>query len=112
MEYAPVCGSIQVQCITTPCNPVKETFSNACVANSRGATGIVQGECKDAPTIPPVVGRDSDIHGCKASAGYKWNTLAEQCLRPWESRVRNVTIAPVNDACTDKNPKNCLQGKF
>ena len=25
--YEPVCGKIQVQCITTPCNPVEQTFS-------------------------------------------------------------------------------------
>lgn len=112
MEYAPVCGSIQVQCITAPCNPVKETFSNACVAKSRGATDVVKWACEDVPVVPPVVGGDSDIHGCKASAGYKWNALAGQCLRPWESKVRNVMIAPVNDTCTDRNPKNCLQGKF
>lgn len=30
--YAPVCGDVQVECITTPCNPVKETFSNSCFA--------------------------------------------------------------------------------
>ena len=36
MEYAPVCGLVQVQCITTPCDPVPETFSNGCSACSRG----------------------------------------------------------------------------
>lgn len=112
MLYAPVCGSIQVQCFAAPCNPVRETFSNACVASSRGATDVVKWACEDTPTVPPVVGGDTDIHGCKASAGYQWNALAEQCIRPWESKVRNVTIAPVNDTCTDRNPKNCLQGKF
>jgi hypothetical protein len=30
--YAPVCGAVQVECITTPCNPVPETFSNSCFA--------------------------------------------------------------------------------
>lgn len=34
--YAPVCGLVQVQCITTPCDPVPETFSNACEACARG----------------------------------------------------------------------------
>ena len=36
MEYAPVCGLVEVQCITTPCNPIPETFSNACEACARG----------------------------------------------------------------------------
>ena len=30
--YDPVCGQVQVECVTTPCNPVKETFSNSCFA--------------------------------------------------------------------------------
>lgn len=32
--YQPVCGYVQVECITTPCNPVPETFSNNCFACS------------------------------------------------------------------------------
>ena len=44
-EYMPVCGSIQVQCVTTPCDPVRETFSNDCVAKAAGAFDITEGEC-------------------------------------------------------------------
>lgn len=32
MEYAPVCGEIQVQCVKAPCPPIKETFANTCIA--------------------------------------------------------------------------------
>lgn len=35
-EYAPVCGLVEIQCVTTPCNPIKETFSNGCSACSQG----------------------------------------------------------------------------
>ena len=45
LEYAPVCGKIEVQCITTPCDPVQETFGNRCQAEARGAFDIVEGEC-------------------------------------------------------------------
>ena len=54
--FQPVCGKINVQCITTPCNPVHETFPNscfacqnellesytngACLVNSKKSTGI------------------------------------------------------------------------
>lgn len=31
-EYEPVCGLVEIQCITTPCNPVPQTFGNACTA--------------------------------------------------------------------------------
>jgi hypothetical protein len=30
--YQPVCAKVNIQCITTPCNPVYETFSNSCEA--------------------------------------------------------------------------------
>ena len=32
--YAPVCASVQIQCITTPCEPIEKTFSNSCFACS------------------------------------------------------------------------------
>lgn len=32
MEYAPVCAIVQIQCITTPCYPILQTFSNSCMA--------------------------------------------------------------------------------
>ena len=44
--YQPVCGQIQVECITAPCDPVKETFENLCKActNSR-VISYTEGEC-------------------------------------------------------------------
>jgi|ETNmetMinimDraft_26_1059896.scaffolds.fasta_scaffold20963_3 hypothetical protein len=44
--YKPVCASVQVECITEPCYPVKETFSNSCHAckNSR-VISYIEGEC-------------------------------------------------------------------
>jgi len=29
--YAPICASKQVQCITTPCNPIPQTYMNQCM---------------------------------------------------------------------------------
>lgn len=45
-QYEPVCGLTQVECITTPCNPVPETYGNACTAcsNSR-VISYTEGEC-------------------------------------------------------------------
>lgn len=34
MEYAPVCWLHQIQCFTTPCNPIETTFANRCIFNS------------------------------------------------------------------------------
>lgn len=80
MEYAPVCGSVEVQCITTPCNSVRETFSNTCMANAKKATNITQGACDSTPAI----GGNTDAHGCLTSAGYSWNTAKNACTRAWE----------------------------
>lgn len=45
-EYAPVCGLVQVQCITTPCDPVEETFSNACHAcGNQNVISYTEGQC-------------------------------------------------------------------
>jgi len=44
-EYRPVCGKIAIVCITTPCDPVDETFNNECMAKARGAYDIRQGAC-------------------------------------------------------------------
>ena len=45
-EYAPVCGLVSVQCVTTPCNPVPETFSNGCSACSQtNVLSYTEGMC-------------------------------------------------------------------
>ena len=45
-EYVPVCALVSVQCITTPCNPVPQTFSNACGACGQGhVISYTKGAC-------------------------------------------------------------------
>lgn len=47
MDYTPVCAKVNVQCVTTPCNPVSETFSNACEACKNPLVeSYIAGECK------------------------------------------------------------------
>lgn len=84
MEYAPVCGSVQVQCIAAPCNPVRQTFSNTCMAQASSATNITTGECDTTST--PIVGGDRDAYGCIGSAGYSWSATENKCIRPWEKK--------------------------
>lgn len=38
----------------------------------------------DIPEDTPVVGGDTDEHGCKASAGYTWCEAKQKCVRSWE----------------------------
>lgn len=47
MEYDPVCGLVDVQCIKAPCNPIPTTFSNQCMAEQAGAYDIVPGVCPE-----------------------------------------------------------------
>ena len=46
-EYAPVCAEVQIECVTTPCNALKQTFSNLCfMNNNRQAKFLYRGACK------------------------------------------------------------------
>ncbi|MBP6910686.1 hypothetical protein KBC03_03725 [Patescibacteria group bacterium] len=44
-HYQPVCGEVQVQCITAPCYPVQQTFGNRCEAERAHAMNIQDGTC-------------------------------------------------------------------
>ncbi len=52
MEYAPVCASKEVQCITAPCNPVAQTYSNSCMATANEAIYLFDGECPSDVEVP------------------------------------------------------------
>lgn len=46
--YQPVCAKVNVQCIKAPCEPVYETFSNACEACKNSLVeSYIAGECKN-----------------------------------------------------------------
>lgn len=93
MEYAPVCGTVQVQCITTPCNGVRETFGNACMAGVAKATNVTMGECEPAL----VIGGGTDSHGCLTSAGYSWNASKNACTRSWEDTQTGILVGGDSD---------------
>ena len=64
-------------------------------------------------STPPIVGGDRDSHGCIVSAGYRWESRVGQCLRPWESRVRVMNIAPMMKSCVfGMLQTECLQARF
>jgi len=47
MEYRPVCGLVEIQCVTTPCEPIPETFSNGCMACAQGnVSSYTEGQCE------------------------------------------------------------------
>ena len=44
--YQPVCGTVNVQCVTTPCDPVQETYANSCKACMNSlVSSYTKGEC-------------------------------------------------------------------
>jgi hypothetical protein len=45
-QYQPVCASYQVQCITTPCNPVPKNYGNGCSACAdKNVISYTEGQC-------------------------------------------------------------------
>jgi len=42
------------------------------------------GCAQQAPPQGPMVGNDSDSHGCIGSAGYSWCESSQKCIRSWE----------------------------
>jgi len=53
--FQPVCASVNVQCITTPCDPVQETFANSCKACSNPLVStFTLGECPVDQSKPEV----------------------------------------------------------
>ncbi len=44
--YQPVCATVNFQCVTTPCDPVQETFANSCKACTNSLVcSYTNGEC-------------------------------------------------------------------
>ena len=43
---------------------------------------------EEKSATPTIVGNDADAHGCKASAGYTWSVLKNDCIRSWETGIQ------------------------
>lgn len=56
--YEPVCATVNIQCIKAPCEPIQETFSNACEACRNGLVpSYVPGACSSVKIIQGVTGQ-------------------------------------------------------
>ncbi|TSC86936.1 MAG: peptidoglycan binding domain-containing protein [Parcubacteria group bacterium Gr01-1014_8] len=69
-EYKPVCGSKPIVCITTPCNPIQQTYSNRCMMEADGASFMHAGECRAGwqdPANDPQCKRWTDGKVCGTS---------------------------------------------
>lgn len=46
--YEPVCATLEVQCVTEPCEPIKETINNSCeVCKRNNLLSFTQGACEN-----------------------------------------------------------------
>jgi len=100
MQYQPVCGAQQVQCVTTPCYPIYKTYGNACVLSAEGGTYIHDGECR-AEETGPVMPRPAYTPPADCTA---WFDGCNQCGRGSGGQVycteRACVDAPAPGYCT------------
>jgi len=92
MMYDPVCALTQIQCITTPCDPIPETYGNSCMMEAANAEFLYQGECdghpyEEEPTMctmqyDPVCGVNGVTYGNVCSAGKNPIAYAGECALP------------------------------
>ncbi len=93
-EYMPVCGKIPTSACPTDtlCQPpIPSTYGNKCMMQVAWAEYIKDGACDVEADI--LVGNDLDEHGCKASAGYSYDSTLNKCIRSWEKSQELVTWA-------------------
>ncbi len=91
-EYQPVCGSKSIVCITTPCNPIQQTYSNRCMMEADGATFAYEGVCRDISPDPSTDPR------CKA-----WYDGCNNCSRENPNSPAMCTLR----ACFQQAPAYC-----
>ncbi len=88
-EYMPVCGAKQIQCITTPCNPIPTTYGNKCEMRSNGASFLYEGQCRTTTSRP------IDDPQCKV-----WQDACNSCTRSTPGGPGMCTQM----ACTSEGP--------
>lgn len=80
MQYDPVCGAREVQCITAPCYPQYETFGNECMLRGEGATFIHKGECTPEES-GPVTNLPTPAPFDPPASCTSWNDGCNVCTR-------------------------------
>ena len=75
MEYAPVCASVQVQCIQAPCPAIQQTFGNKCMMSANpNAQFLYEGECVNPQ--PDLSNCESYFDGCNNCSVVDWKISA------------------------------------
>lgn len=88
MEYAPVCASVQVQCIKAPCPAIEQTFGNTCQMNANSlAKFLYKWECWKPNS--DLSNCESYFDGCNNCSVVDWKLSActlMYCETPWEAK--------------------------
>ena len=83
-ESPAVCAKVQVQCITHPCDPVLETFSNACLIKRRNdILDFVEGKCEINLKDPCIKDADCILPGdyaVRSICPYRVKCLDRECV--------------------------------
>lgn len=122
-QYQPVCGEVQVQCVTAPCYPVQQTFGNRCEAERAHATNIQPGTCdSQSQELRGTSRRLSSFNGAPVISAS--NTLSFAATRftahvcnyksgVYDTKNGNLYVNSVNStlmACT--SPTSTYEGAF
>src|SRR3989344_645786 len=76
-----VCGSKPIVCITTPCNPIQQTYGNRCTMEADGAKFLYEGQCKNE-RICPAIAYQRPI--CAPGETVAPVDPTSQCPGPWK----------------------------
>ncbi|PWK29300.1 hypothetical protein LV89_00140 [Arcicella aurantiaca] len=66
----------------------QKLFSICILLASFSTLSFGQTEPNPSETLPPMVGGDTDVHGCKPSAGYTFSVLKNDCIRTFEQPIQ------------------------
>ncbi len=88
-EYVPICGAKQVQCVTTPCDRVPQTYTNRCEFDKDSDVEFIHdGECNASTTIRSVIDADQIVNG-----GEKF---AHELFKKLANNSDNLLISPLS----------------
>lgn len=101
MEYAPVCASVQVQCIQAPCPAIEQTFWNKCQMNANSnAKFLHEWECWTS--APDLSNCESYFDGCNNCSVVDWKLSActlMYCENPWLAKCTKYKSEPDLSDC-------------
>jgi len=112
-EYMPVCGQVQVQCITTPCEPIKQTFGNKCDACANSLTiSYTEGACEENAAGGTVLA-GSNEEQCTSMGGtwtgYDCTGITENQCQEIGGTFNECASACRNDPTAEMCTLQCVQ---